>query len=164
MWRFELETPLPCSVEAAWEVMRQLTMLEHVTHLLLKIMPLGLEPLPERTQEGIYQIKLYFFGLLPLGQHTIRVVRVDLSHYEVYTEESSALIKTWNHHLTVYTNAEGQTVYRDALELEARHFSAVLTPVLGALARLFYRYRQARWRALAPTLASTPVPAEAGQA
>lgn len=148
MRQLELKTPLACSAETAWEAIQQRAVFEHVTHPLLKIMPRELQLLPERTQEGTYQIKLYLFGFLPLGGHTIRVVRVDPLQRDIYTEESSALIETWNHRLTVYADAAGRTIYSDALSLEAGR----LTPVVWALAYGFYRYRQARWRTLARTL------------
>jgi hypothetical protein len=158
VWRFELETPLPCSVEAAWEVMRQLTMLEHVTHPLLKCMPLGLEALPDRFQGGTYEFQLYLLGFFPLGRHTIRVVNVDPSRRELLTEESGTLVKVWNHRITLRTDAQGRTLYSDALSLEAGR----LTSVFWAFAQAFYRYRQARWRALARTLEASPRQTEVG--
>ncbi len=39
----------------------------------------------------------------------------------------------------------GGTLYRDRVEIDA----GLLTPVVAALARVFYRHRQGRWRALA---------------
>lgn len=151
MRRFRLQTPLPCSVEAAWDAVQRRTLLEHVTHPLLKIMPLGLGGLPDRFQEGSYELKLYGFGFLLLGHHTIRVVTLDPLRHELYTAESGTLIKTWNHRITLREGANGRVIYQDALELEAQR----LTPVLWVFAGLFYRYRQARWRALAPTLTGT---------
>ena len=73
MWRFELQTLLPCSLEAAWEVAQQRTLLEYITHPLLKIMPFGLASLPERFQRGTYHLQRYF-SFFPIGQHTVRVL------------------------------------------------------------------------------------------
>lgn len=123
MRHFELRTNLSCSVEAAWEAVQRRTLLEHVTHPLLKIMPLGLEPLPDRFQEDSYPLKLPLFGFVALGRHTIRVMRLDLVQRELYTEESGTLIKTWNHLITLYTDAEGRTVYSDALSIDAGRFT-----------------------------------------
>jgi len=138
-------------VEAAWEAVQRRTLLEHITHPLLKIMPPGLDALLERFQRDTYPMKLYLFGFLPLGHHTIQVVTLDPLRHELYTEESGTLVRVWNHAITLRTDNQGRTVYQDALELDAGRF----TPVLWVLAGLFYRYRQARWRALAPTLTGT---------
>ena len=77
-------------------------------------------------------------------------MRLDSAQRELFTEESGTLAEVWNHRITLQTDAEGRTVYRDTLELSAGH----LTPVVWAFAQLFYRYRHHRWRALAPRLGS----------
>ncbi len=148
MRHFRLCTNLSCSVEAAWEAVQRRTLLEHVTHPLLKFMPLALDALPERFQKDTYQMKLYLFGFLPIGHHTIRVVTLDPLQHNLYTEESGTLIKTWSHRITLHTDAEGRTMYSDALSLDAGRF----TLILEGFAKVFYHYRQARWRALARTL------------
>jgi hypothetical protein len=156
--RFELKTLLPCSANAAWEAVQRRTLLEHVTHSLLKFMPLGLEALPDRFREGTYELKLYLFGFLPLGRHTIRVVRLDPLRRELLTEESGTLVKTWNHRIILRTDAQGRTLYSDALSLDAGR----LTPVVWVFAQTFYRYRQLRWRALARTLETKSLQTEVG--
>ncbi len=155
VWRFELQTPLSCSLEAAWEAVQQRTLLEYITHPLLKMMPLGLASLPGRFQRGTYYPKLYF-GFFPLGRRTIRVLTLSPSQHLDYTresgtEESGTLAKTLKRHIELRADAEGQTVYRDTLELDAGRF----TPVVWVFAQ-FYRYRQHRWRALARTLRADP--------
>ena len=158
MRHFELKTFLPCSANAAWAAVQRRTLLEYVTHPLLKFMPLELEALSERFREGLYELKLYLLGFLPLGRHTIRVVSVDPSRYELITEESGTLVKIWNHRLTLRTDARGRTLYSDALSLDAGR----LTPVLWAFAQTFYRYRQLRWRGLARTLETSSLQTEVG--
>ncbi len=148
MRRVELETSLPCSLGAAWEAVQQRTLLEYVTHPLLKIMPPTLEASPNRFYEGTFHMRLYLFGFLPLGRHTIRVIKLDADSYELVTEESGTLLTGWNHRITLRTDPSGRTLYRDALELDAGR----LTPVVWLFAEVFYRYRQARWRKLAPGL------------
>lgn len=148
MQRISLETPLPCSLGAAWAAVEQRTLLEYVTHPLLKIMSPTLEALPNRFFGGTFYLKRYLFGFLPLGRHTIKVVKLDAARHELVTAESGTLLKGWNHRITICTDAAGRTVYRDELVLDAGY----LTPVVGLFANAFYRYRQARWRKLAPGL------------
>ena len=102
MRRIKLETALPCLVEAAWSAVQGRTLLEYVTHPLLKLMPL-----PERFEQGSYFMKLYLFGFLPLGRHNIRVVKLDPARHELETEESGTLLKTWNHRITLRGGAGG---------------------------------------------------------
>jgi len=149
MQRFELQTELECSAEAAWEAVQRRALLEHVTHPLLKFMPVGLEELPARFQAGgTHPLKLYLLGFIPLGEHTIHMTRVDPERREIHTEESGRLVKTWNHRITIRPDGRGGALYEDGLELDAGR----LTPIVAGAARLFYRHRQARWRALARTL------------
>ena len=69
---------------------------------------------------------------------------------------SSAIIKKWDHWITISPNAEGGTRYSDDVEVSA----GIMTPVIWALAWVFYWHRQKRWRGLAQTLRARQLIAE----
>jgi hypothetical protein len=64
------------------------------------------------------------------------------------TRENDALIRKWDHRLSVQAAPNGQTVYADRIDLEA----GPLTPVVGLLAQWFYRHRHRRWQRVARQL------------
>jgi hypothetical protein len=144
--RFTLETSLECSLEAAWEAVQRRWLLEHVTHPLLKFLPAQPGPLPERLEQGdTLHVNLYVLGFIPFGKHTIHLEHVQIG--QLISREHGTFINVWNHIIEIEATPNG-THYRDRLEIEA----GWLTPVILFAARLFYRHRQARWRALAPKL------------
>jgi hypothetical protein len=52
----------------------------------------------------------------------------------------SALIKTWDHRITIASDDQGGTLYRDEVEVRA----GLLTPFIWVFAQIFYRHRQRR--------------------
>jgi hypothetical protein len=73
----------------------------------------------------------------------------DASRGEVRTEESGGPLRTWRHRLTAEPVDDRSCRYADEVELDAGR----LTPATAAVVRLFYRYRQHRWKALCRVLA-----------
>ncbi len=90
----------------------------------------------------------FLLRLIPFSRHTIRVVHIDHDAMTFLTEEGGGLVRMWKHHIAVETLPDGRSRYADRIDIDA----GILTPAVAAFARLFYRYRQRRWRALAPLL------------
>jgi hypothetical protein len=95
---------------------------------------------------------LWAFGAVPLGPHTLVMETVDEKMMTMQTRETSPLLRRWDHRIVVAPAGSGQTLYSDTVELDA----GPLTPVVGAVARLFFRHRHRRWHALAKELARAP--------
>ena len=70
---------------------------------------------------------------------------------EIVSHEYGGPIAVWNHRLTFVPTSPTSCCYTDAVEIQAR--TRALTPLAALFAALMYRYRQARWRALARVLA-----------
>lgn len=94
---------------------------------------------------------LFLFRLIPFSRHTIEVVSLDDATMTLVTEERGGLVRTWRHYIAVEPMAEEACRYEDRIDIEA----GVLTPAVAVFARAFYRYRQRRWRRLAPLLAAS---------
>ncbi|HXV93476.1 MAG TPA: hypothetical protein VD813_09275 [Pseudonocardia sp.] len=86
---------------------------------------------------------------MPFSRHTIEVAEVDEGGRRLVTEERGGLLRRWRHTIEVRPAGAGTCRYSDTVEIDA----GPLTPVVAAVARVFYRLRQRRWRALAPFLA-----------
>jgi hypothetical protein len=129
-----------------WEAVQKVDTLRYVTHGLLGFRPL--DPIPARLSEGdVVRVRLLFFHFVPAWKHEIRIVHVDERERRIETAERGGAIRTWNHVITVEPAPPG-TRYTDAIEIDA----GIMTPLVEAYAKLFYRYRQRRWRRLAKSL------------
>ncbi len=93
----------------------------------------------------------FLFGVLPFSYHHITVASIDDDARAVASDEHGGVIRTWRHDVTVTPIDETACRYDDRIDID----DGILTPVVAAYARLFYRYRQHRWRALARLLAAT---------
>jgi hypothetical protein len=116
--------------------------LRYITRGVLGFRPRG--TVPERLREGdVIRVRLFFFHVIPGWSHEIRIVRVDDEARRIDTREGGGAVRTWNHTIAVEP-AGAATRYSDEIEIEA----GLLTAAVAAYARLFYRYRQRRWRKL----------------
>jgi hypothetical protein len=129
-----------------WETVQQVDTLRYITRGLLGFRPLG--PVPERISDGdVIRVRLMFFHVIPAWRHEIRIVRVDQAQRRIETAEHGGGVRTWNHVIAVEPAPAGSR-YTDAIEIDA----GALTPLVAGYAKLFYRYRQRRWRRLAKSL------------
>jgi len=143
--RVRVSTHLPIAAEDACRLATKPALLSYVLWPWLSMTPT--EPLPETIAPGDeVSARLRFFGVFPGWTHTLRVER--LGDREIASQEHGGLVKTWNHTLTFEPTAERSCRYTDTVEIRA----GLLTPLVALFAALIYRYRQARWRALANVL------------
>ncbi|MBC7919770.1 MAG: hypothetical protein H7Z75_01635 [Ferruginibacter sp.] len=149
MMRFALSTRLLAAPERVWQELRKPVTLQKVAYPLLTFRMSDGQPLPDTFQAGgTYRLAMFSFGFLPLGRHSIHLVKLDPAARELYTHEHGDLIQNWNHRISVRETNHGQTHYTDALEIA----SGWKTVFLWLYAHAFFRYRQYRRRQLAKTL------------
>lgn len=150
--KVDLSTNIALPPEIVWEELQTASLLMHIAWPLVRFVPVGTEPLEAFKPGGRYLVKLRIFGVLPFGAQWI-VTSVHAPEEEDWPKKLrdngySAMIRTWDHWITVEPSLEGGTNYRDEVEISA----GVLTPFVLAFAQLFYRHRQRRWHGLARTL------------
>ncbi len=149
-----VSTELPISAELASAKAHQLEMMEFVMRPLLgfrlsdqdrarateaagDLLPLGEE----------FVGRLMLFDLIPLWTHRLTVVSDD--GLEIFTNETSGPVKTWNHRLTFEPIDEARCRYTDSIEIDRGPIGAATAVFIA----LFFRHRQRRWRQIAPLLA-----------
>lgn len=148
--RAYIETVLPCPAEKAWEEVQRPTLLREVTRPLMRFVPVDPPQLPERWQEGsTLRFRLYLFGFIPLGTHTISMERIDGDEREIQSRERTRLVRRWDHLIRVRPTDDGRTLYSDEIVIEA----GWATAFVWLFAHGFYRHRQRRWRRVARRLA-----------
>ena len=142
----DLSTVLDAPPERVWDELNRPALLCHVARPLVAFAPLDPPAFPERWAERAYRVRLRLFGLVPIGWQVVGIERpAEQGRVRSLRDDGrSAMIRRWDHRMTVEPLPDGRTRYTDHLEIEA----GVLTPAAWAFARLFYAHRQRRWRAL----------------
>jgi hypothetical protein len=140
-----ISTYLPCSNEQLWAKIVEPKSLQFVASPILKFIPIGKNSFDKEWEvKRDYVLKLYLFGFLPLGNHTIRLINIDRSENKIESTESGLLARVWNHTIQFQEIEENRIYYTDTIEIKA----GLLTPMVWSFAQLFYRHRQRRWRKL----------------
>jgi hypothetical protein len=142
----ELDAPAP----AVWEAVCTPAAFRTVTRGLLRYPPVSRRTDVWREGETVTG-RLWLFGVVPLGRHTIRVARIDEAALTLASDEYGGLIRSWVHDIVLEPIDLHRTRYIDRVRIEAGWATLPIT----AFAWMFYRVRQARWRRLARTLNTT---------
>ena len=144
----DVSTILECPTANAWREVQKSSLLRHVIWPLVRFVPVG-PALPERWSEGLtVRCKLFVFGVIPMGVHTVHLEKIDQTNHEIHSREHDPLISRWDHVISIKPLDDSRSLYRDTIDIDA----GIFTVVVWAWANWFYRHRQRRWRALARTL------------
>lgn len=145
-----ISTLLDAEPERVWAELQRPGLLEYVAAPLVVFDPVDPASFPEQWGEDEYRVAVLLFGLIPLGEQTIRTSEVRVNDadgegfYQLRDDGTGRLVPVWDHLISVRETPDGKTVYTDEIEVKA----GVLTPVVWLFAALFYRHRQRRWRKL----------------
>lgn len=144
----DVSTSLDAPPETVWQNVLRPRLLQHVAAPLVKFTSREPGGFPEVWSDGPHRVWMSAFGVLPLGPQTIgiEIGPNDGRVFRVRDNGSGLLAKTWDHHITIAPHARDpkRTHYTDRVRIAA----GLLTPFVWAFAMIFYRWRQARWRAL----------------
>ncbi len=133
----------PATPEQIWERIARVETLQYIAAPYAAFTPVD-ESNVLLWQEGeAAQFRLYLFGFLPLGVHTIRVRRFDRAAGMISTEEGNRHVPVWNHEISIRPVEEGVN-YTDTVAIGA----GWKTGVVYAWSKLFYRHRQRKWEKL----------------
>jgi hypothetical protein len=100
------------------------------------------------------------FGFIPFSIHWLSIESIDDQRRRILSDERGGMVRTWRHELLATPLGDDRCKYTDRIDIDA----GVMTPLVAGFAAIFYRYRQRRWRALAPLLAATAVASTIGAA
>src|SRR5205085_7410623 len=109
--RVYVESVLPCPAEKVWEEVQRPALLREVTRPLMRLVAADPLQLPERWPERkTMRFRVYMFGIIPLGTHTIFLERIDSEAREIQSRESEWLVRRWDHLIRIRPAANGQTL------------------------------------------------------
>ncbi|MEM8970441.1 MAG: hypothetical protein AAGD43_00050 [Pseudomonadota bacterium] len=106
----------------------------------------GLPCTGQLVEGKTYCTDIWFWGLFPVRNHTIHVVKVDVAKRHLITSERHAGIRTWTHSLTV-ESADGETVWLDQIWIDA----GFQTALVARYAQYVYVRKHRRQGALTAT-------------
>jgi hypothetical protein len=140
-----ISTQLDCTERELWQLISKPQSLQFVASPVLDFTPLEPSALDGEWQVGrVYRLKLYLLKRIPLGQHSIELMKIDREHNSIASRERGQLARVWNHNISFREITPGLLSYTDQIEIRA----GWLTPFIWMFAQLFYRHRQRRWKVL----------------
>lgn len=150
---------LQCGKEKAWELLETVGLLQHLSWPFLQFRPLPGEQLPAMWRMGQkLTVQLICCGVIPLGEHTIEIERLNPQTGEIQSRESNRWTAVWNHRIVLEEISAQQCLYLDEVELHAGR----VTDLVALAVRFLLRYRQTRWQALARRLEERRVQSPVG--
>jgi hypothetical protein len=165
--RTTVSTTLAAPPDRIWRALQNPATLAYVAAPFVAFEPIEPATFSDRWDETDYRVLMRLFGVVPLGEQTIRISTrrgVDARgdrYYHLRDDGTGQLVSTWDHLITLQELPDGRTRYTDDVTVEA----GPLTPLVWLFAVGFYRHRQRRWRRLvARRRPSTPRSGEAGGA
>ena len=141
----KISTVIKTNEDRMWRELQKTSSLMHVAAPMLMFKPQTNHALPESWSIGVeYKLKLFFFGLIPLGDHCINLVEFNHDEKTIVSNEYGRLTDVWNHVIKIKAIDEQTLEYTDEIEIKA----GMLTFSIWLFAHLFYRHRQRRWKEL----------------
>ena len=155
--RVQLRLVLECPPDSAWGAIRSPEVFRDVAYPLAEFEPLGDTAFPEQWGEGAYTVAAHaLFGIIPVGEHRIDVSLRTQGAVRIFEDEGGpisgplAVVTRWRHRMAIAPTRDGATLFRDRLEFSA----GAATPAIWLALWVFWQWRAARLRRLAPGFAS----------
>ena len=147
MKRITVASIVDAPADAVWREARTSRLLFYVTRGRMSFAPVDPPAFPDIWEPREYLVSMRWRGFLPIGRQIIGIgfPPEDGGTRFVRDNGRSALIKTWDHLISITPREDGRTDYEDRLDIEA----GVLTQGVAAWAKGFYAHRQRRWARLA---------------
>ena len=102
----------------------------------------------DTLREICFIFKMYLHGFLPVGRHTINVVKMDKTSREIDTKEYDNTVVIWNHYIKMEEISQQVTRYTDTVDL----YAGCLTSIAAWWTLKFYKHRQRKWQKIAKSL------------
>jgi len=95
-----------------------------------------------------FLLKVYLHKIIPLGKHTLNMIKIDKKSREIVSNEHNKAVQIWNHYIKMEDIHGSTTRYTDVVDL----YAGFLTPVIAWWSLKFYKHRQRKWQKIARTL------------
>jgi hypothetical protein len=140
-----ISTIMRTNEDRMWQELQKVSSLMHVASPILKFRPQKGQSLPDKWILGMeYKLRISSFGIIPLGNHFIRLVELNKEEKRIISNEHGMLTRAWNHTITLNAIDDQTIKYTDKIEIKA----GILTFSIWLFAHVFYRHRQRKWKKL----------------
>jgi len=140
-----MQSKLSVSPETLWHHLKNTSTFQLAATPLMRFKCESEEGFPQEWGEEAYRLRMYLFGVIPLGEHTISFIKIDNINRVLSTDESGKIIRTWQHTMCVQVEKEtGFTVFQDNLYFK----NGLLTFPTYVGVYLFFMYRHSRIKLL----------------
>ncbi len=141
-----ISTTLNATADRVAQLVQRSDTLLFISGPLLRFVPIRPADLPEIWSPGEYRVGMRLFGILPMGEQSIRIEHLAPEKpgtFRIRDNGGGQLVRVWDHVITIGPDLpDGRTRYEDRVDIRA----GVLTPFIWLFAQGFYRWRQYRWR------------------
>ena len=137
------------NIEKVWSKIQDVDTLREICNPKARFVSCDNSPLV--WEEGrSFLFKLYLHKIIPIGKHTINVIKMDKVSREIDTNEYNKQVVIWNHYIKLEEVSENITRYTDVVDL----YAGIFTPLAAWWTLKFYRHRQRKWQEIAKKILS----------
>jgi hypothetical protein len=126
-----------------FEKLKSLKTLQYIAAPYARFTPIHNNQSIEWKEGSSFSFRLYLFGIIPFGIHTINVLSFS-EDSGLSTSEHNKHVPIWNHRIYLESVDQKTTRYTDEVEIGA----GWKTPFVALWAKAFYTHRQRKWQKL----------------
>lgn len=146
-YRVTVTSDFHSNIENIWDKIQDVNTLREICKP--KASFIACDDSPIQWKEGkTFVFKMYLHGFLPVGRHTINVVKMDKTSREIDTKEYDNTVVIWNHYIKMEEISQQVTRYTDTVDL----YAGCLTSITAWWTLKFYKHRQRKWQKIAKSL------------
>ena len=139
--KISVSSNFPATPDEVWSRLTEIKTLQYIASPYAYFSPLDSDN-EFAWREGMSaQFRLRVFGFVPLGLHTINMIKFSKENYCILSNEKNASVPIWNHTIILKPIGDGTTHYEDIVEIEA----GWKTRIVCIWAKMFYQHRQKKW-------------------
>lgn len=135
------------NIESIWNKIQDIDTLKEICKP--KANFISCDDSPLIWEEGrSFVFKLFMHRLIPIGKHTINIVKMDKSSRQITSNEYNQTVTIWNHYIEMEEISDNITKYTDKVDL----YAGCLTSIVAWWTVKFYKHRQRKWQKIAKML------------
>lgn len=145
--RITVISDFPSNIENIWNKIQDINTLREICRPKASFLSCDNSPMIWREGKS-FVFKLFLHGFIPVGKHTINVIKMNKVSREIYTEEYNKTVVIWNHYIKMEEVNPNVTRYTDTVDL----YAGSLTSIAAWWTVKFYMHRQRKWQKIAKSL------------
>jgi len=138
--RITVTSCFPSDLDTVWNEIMKFDTLRYICRPKARFISLEKKSF-QWNEDTVYRFRLYAYGFIPMGVHTIRVKNFNQDAGEIITHEYNKIVTVWNHSIKMNPVSKGQTEYTDIVDL----YAGFLSSLFAWWTERFYKHRQLRW-------------------